>query len=124
MSLHYELSVNQGQVAKESGYFFLAMPFDIMTPAGTVSCEFKKGSKGKVVYRLLKDNQLIVELEHSDYAPDCEPDSLTTIFPAYKDVMKPVFAALVKLGVTINRVYKAAFSAEDNTVSYEVRQVG
>lgn len=125
-TMQYRLVVKNGKTDVEEGHFFKALPFDISNGKKRVHCEFKKGSKGKVVQQLRMDNKVIAELEHPDYVPETAPENAASALsaPADKDMVF-LFAALVKLNIANSKDYSAYFLA-DNRVSdfsYEVTQL-
>ena len=108
----YELVVDKGLIANESGFFFKPAPFVIAFDSQAVTVTLRRNAHHEVVYAVHRDNQLVAELEHPDYVADVDPSQLGSL--------TPVFAALVQLGITANKSYQDFFEA--SSVSYTVKQ--
>ena len=115
----YVLRVQDGQDQSESGAFFKARPFDVSVAGRSVSCVFRKGTSGKVVYALEEKSVVLVELVHPYYAPDFLPEELSR-FGEDTPFVESVYAALIRLGVTKDKTWVQAF--QDKSFSFEVRQ--
>jgi len=115
----YTLTVQDGQDQSESGAFFKARPFDIDVAGRSVSCVFRKGTSGKVIYALEEKSVVLVELVHPYYAPDFLPEELSR-FGEDRPFVEAVYAALIRLGVTKEKSWIQFF--QEKSFSFEVRQ--
>jgi hypothetical protein len=115
----YTLHVQNGQDQSESGFFFKAKPFSIDSLGRSVVCVFRKGSTGKVVYALEEGGKLLVELVHPYYAPEFLPDELSR-FGSDADFVAAIYAALIRVGVTKDKVWVQFF--QDKQLSFSIKQ--
>ena len=115
----YQLHVQEGQDQSESGFYFRARPFTVSVNGRDLSCVFRKGTSGKVIYALEEAGTLLVELVHPYYAPDFLPEE-TSRFGDDADFIRAVYAALVRLGVTKEKVWVQFF--QDKKESFSVSQ--
>ena len=115
----YVLNVQDGQDQSESGFFFRARPFTVSVNGHELSCVFRKGTSGKVIYALEEAGTLLVELVHPYYAPDFLPAELSR-FGEDTPFVEAVYAALIRLGVTKEKAWIQFF--QDKSFSFDVRQ--
>lgn len=115
----YVLRVQDGQDQSEVGAFFKARPFEVTIGARSVSCVFRKGTSGKVVYAIEEAGRLLVELVHPYYAPDFLPEEVAR-FGEDASFVSAVYAALIRVGVTKEKVWVQFF--QDKLLSFELRQ--
>lgn len=111
----YHLQVSQGVKSSETGFFFVAAPFEIKTASAHYSVNLEKNAKHKPVYIIKSNNTVVYELTHNDYCLDVEAKEAPT---------PEVFAALVQLGITNSKEYKTYFSNPETLakLSFEVSQ--
>ena len=117
----YELTVENGSIVAETGFFFRAAPFTIHAANQQIDCTFIRDGHD-VVYRLSSNNSPIADLAHPDYAidnvsPTQLDDQLNTPFAA-----SILFVALVQLGITIDTEYKEQLGLEEQTYTFKVIQ--
>ena len=107
----YHLEVKEGETVAETGHFFIAAPFDVVTANGTYTCTFTRGEDHHVRYYLTQNNAPVATLEHPDYTLDLSAD---------QPEIKPLAAAL--LGLSITRDKALAQDLASQPLSYTVHQ--
>ncbi|MGE4169794.1 MAG: hypothetical protein AB7F28_03645 [Candidatus Margulisiibacteriota bacterium] len=113
----YNLTVTNGQVSSESGFYFIAAPFTLEANGHRYSVDFKRGAKDKVAYILSENGSPITELFHNDYTFETSPE-------AVRPELLAVACAFVKLGITTEKNHGKYFSDSDRLagVSYTITQ--
>ena len=117
MSLQYTLTVKEGKVLQEEGYFYRAGNFFLNTSDNSFEIQFKRNKDHAVVYDVIEDQKAIQELTHPDYVPELSPG--VYVKPSdIPDYQRPIYAALVKLGIAKESDYLQYFTDDTNAASF------
>ncbi len=114
----YELHVENGQIISRTGSFFKASPFEIEMGNARIHCEFKRNAHHHVVYVISENGQTLVELEHPDYTPNCEPQNINAIIKPSNAEGQAIVEAFIQLGISKGK----AFLSLPHQATYKVTQ--
>lgn len=109
----FHLTVYNGISQKEEGFFFRAAPFIVEIESSRFLVSFSRIFKSEdhhpVVYQVFQKDNCLFALEHPDYAP---PGSVEEFEKQYAfPELKPLFLALIKLGIIKDKDYIQAYSS-------------
>ena len=116
--LQFHLIVKNNDKDTEEGFFFKALPFQIIVGNTTYDIIFEKADDGHVRHRLFQNNTLLADLVHPDYIPNCTVDQLKNTLGTTD--AEAIFSALFMLDVSQDNDYKTYFDSQ--SYSFEVKQ--
>ncbi len=116
----YYCNVKENEFITKEGHFFKAGKFDITINLTTYNVTFEPVNH-TIKYKIQKNSNIITELIHPDYAPDCSLEDINT-FLKNAD-MQTLFIALCKHNICIHKDYiKWIDETPPVKVSYEINQ--
>lgn len=118
--LQYHLSVQDGAVISETGTFFKAIPFEIISGTQTIQVLFTRNDHHHVIYRLFENGKALCDIDHPDYTPECPPEEIRSLFNPSQDPYS-VIAALFHVLVSKGEPYKSYLEAHA-PYSFEIKQ--
>ena len=119
--LQYNLIVTNGKTTQETGVFFPAIPFQIISDSTVVDVNFIHTDKHEVVYELTENGKSIIRLEHPNYTPDCSPEEVNETLTLSNNKGLTAVAAFLSLGIGKGQQFKSLLES-GHSESFEVKQ--